>query len=309
MTYFQNPFSSEFRGSWVLGDRQYSLTFSCPANTGRSDSLVSAWKKPINSAYDLSGNDSDGNLKKILSIRLTADGGSVWSNIEIDTTDNTNASLDPVPTDSAMRPHQIVAILNANPSFSSYFSANLEKFDSFSNNERIVIKQKFSNTRMRFFVINKGAEEALGFNLMAGVAELPSYFKKYKIYGGDMSYPMDGTNAIVELSPSNSGGSSNIDNNIIDDAVDYRGVSFNLDSSSIKEDYELLEGRASGLYTFQKITVDESDRITQIIEYPAGASVGDLARKIIYSYSGSNTNPDSVLEIPYVVQSGDLLSP
>jgi hypothetical protein len=37
MTYFQNPFPSEFRGNWVLGDRQHSLTFVCSSNVASSD--------------------------------------------------------------------------------------------------------------------------------------------------------------------------------------------------------------------------------------------------------------------------------
>ena len=77
----------------------------------------------------------------------------------------------------------------------------------------------------------------------------------------------------------------------------------------MKEDWELLRGRASGLFTFQKMTVDSSDRITQIIEYPAGAVAGDFARKIQYVYSGSNTNPIQVTEIPHVLQDGDLVTP
>jgi hypothetical protein len=77
----------------------------------------------------------------------------------------------------------------------------------------------------------------------------------------------------------------------------------------MKEDWQLLRGRSSGLFTFQKLTVDGSDRITQIIEYPAGALAGDFARKINYTYNGSNTNPSKVTEIPYVLADGDLVTP
>jgi len=309
MSYFQNPFASEFRGSWVLGDRQYSLTFVCPQNTGRSEEIIAAWNQPNNGIYDLSGNDADGNLKSILKIRMSINGSyKEWVNIEIDLTDNSNAGLNPAPDASSIRPSQIISILNSNSSFSSYFAASLESFDQVLKN-KIIIKQKYPTSRMRYFVVNGGAEEVLGFNSRAGVAELPSYFRMHKVWGGDMSYPTDETNALVELSPSNSGGSSNVDNNVIDNAVDNKGNSLNLNSSSTKQDYELLEGRAPGLFTFQKITVDGSDRITEIIEYPAGAKVGDFARKIKYSYAGSNSNPSSVVEIPIVLQSGDLINP
>lgn len=302
MTYFQNPFSSEFRGNWVLGDRQHSLTFVCPANSGRSEELVSSWNEPTNGTYDLSGSDADSNSTNVLVFRFSIN--QIWTNLEVDITDNSNASLSPAPTDSAMKPHEIVSILNSDPSFSSYFVASLEKFDSTGERNRIIIKQKFPTSRMKYFVVNGRAEEVLGFNKRAGVAELPSYFERSKVWGGDMSFPTDGLNSLVLLDSNYS-----VDNDVIDNAVDYKGVNLNYDSSSIREDYELLEGRASGLFTFQKLTVDSNDRVTQIIEYPAGAKVGDLARKINYTFSGSKTNPDKVTEVPYLLQSSDLVTP
>jgi hypothetical protein len=306
MTFFQNPFASEFRGSWVLGDRQHSLTFTCPANTGRSDELVAAWNQPnLTNSYNLSGNDSEGSPKSILTFRITISGDfKIWTNLSIDITDNQFANLSPAPNSSSINPYEIVAILNANPTFASYFTASLEKFNSANPANKVVIKQKFPSTRMRYFVVNGGAEEVLGFNSRAGVSELPSYFKRYKVYGGNMDYPMDGTNSVVELDTEN-----NVDANVINDAVDFRGNLLGLDSGSAKEDWQLVEGRASGLFTFQKITVDGSDRITQIIEYPAGAVAGDFARKINYTYTSSNMNPDKVTEIPYVLAEGDLVTP
>jgi hypothetical protein len=309
MSYFQNPFPAEFRGNWILGDRQHSLTFICPPNSGRSEELITTWNKPNNGFYDLSGNDSDENSKSILKIRMSINGSyHEWVNLEIDVTENTNAGLNPAPVASAITPNQIVSILNSNSNFSSYFIASVDSFDQVLNN-KIVIKQKYPTCRMRYFVVNGGAEEVLGFNSRAGVAEMPSYFKRHKVWGGDMAYPTEGTNAIVELDPSNSGGSSNVDNNIIDNAVNNKGVSLRFSSESVRQDYELLEGRASGLFTFQKITVDGSDRITQIIEYPAGAKVGDFARKIMYSYTGSNSNPTTVMEVPIVLQNSDIINP
>lgn len=304
MTYFQNPFSSEFRGNWVLGDRQHSLTFVCPANSGRSEELVSSWNEPTNGTYDLSGSDADSNSTNVLVFRFSIN--QIWTNLEVNITDNSNASLSPAPTDSAMKPHEIVSILNSDSSFSSYFTASLEKFNATGERNRIVIKQKFPTSRMKYFVVNGRAEEVLGFNKQAGVAELPSYFKRYKVYGADMIYPMDGTNSLVELDPSNSGGSSVVDDNIIDLAVDNKGISLEYNSSSLKQDYEFLEGR-SGIFMFKKQTLDGSGRVTQIIEYPAGAVVGGFARKILYTYSGSNANPSTIKEIPYVLESADIL--
>lgn len=311
MAYFQNPFPTEFRGNWVLGDRQYSITFVCPPNTGRSETLVNAWKEPTGSpeTYDLSTNDADGNSTAILTLRFTTDGTfQNYTNISVDLTDNTNAALSPAPVASAITSYQIVAILNADPTFSTFFQAGLEKAQS-GFNSRIVIRQRLETSRMKFIVLNGGAETVLGFNVRAGVAELPAYFSRCAIWGGSTSASNDAINELVLLDPSNSGGSSAVDDDIIDNAVDARGQSLGLDSNSMKPDWQLIGGRASGLFVFQKITVDDSDRITQIIEYPAGAKAGDLGRKIQYTYTGTNKNPDQMTKIPYVITSGDLVTP
>ena len=305
MSFFQNPFPAEFRGFWSLSDRQFSLTFNCPGNSARSEEMVTCWNPPSNGYYDLSGNDSDDNPKNILNIRMTVNGSfKDWINLSINLTDNTNASLNPSPSNSSISSSQIVSILNSNPIFNSYFTSYLETFESGLSKERIIIKQKFPTSRMKFFILNGQAEETLGFNRRAGVAELPSYFERSKVWGGDISFPKDDLNCLVLLDPS-----SSVDANVINNAVDPKGVSLNYNSSYVKEDYELLEGRASGLFTFQKLTVDDSDRVTQIIEYPAGAKVGDLARKINYVFSGSNTNPYKVTEIPYLLRSEDFVTP
>lgn len=296
MSFFQNPFSSEFRGSWVLSDRQHSLTFPCPGNSGRSDEIVTCWIPPTNKIYDLSGNDSSGNPKNILNIRMTINGFKDWSNIYVSLTSDANSS--------EMIPDQIVSILNADPTFSSYFISYLGNFDSISLKERIIIKQKFSTSRMKFIILNGQAEEVLKFNYKAGVAELPSYFERSKVWGGDMSFPTDGINSLILLDSN-----SSVDQNVINNAVDAKGTRLNYNAGYVKEDYELLGGRASGLFTFQKLTVDASDRVTQIIEFPAGARVGDFARKINYTFSGSNTNPDKVTEIPYLLQNSDIVTP
>jgi hypothetical protein len=289
MTYFQNPFPSEFRGNWVLGDRQHSLTFVCPGNSGRSYEVIYSWNE--STTYNLSGNDSDNNPKNILLIKMHING--IWNNLQINLTDNSIASLTPAPNDEEMKSYEIISILNSNSSFSSYFNAYLEK-------NKIAIKQKFPTSRMKFFVINGQAEEVLKFNKRAGVAELPSYFKKYKIGEKESDY-------LVELNPSQSGGLSVVDDNVINNSVDNKGISLGLNSSLMKKDYEFLEGR-SGLFIFKKISLDENGRTTQVIEYSAGAVEGDFAKKINYTYSGSNTNPSSITEIPYVLQNDDLLS-
>jgi len=315
MAYFQNPFQSEFRGSWVLGDRQYSLTFVCPANTGRSHELVAAWGEPTIFSgnpvyYNLSGNDSDGDDRSILKIRMTIDPTSKnWVNLSINLTENTYAALDPSPSSSQIEPWQIVSILNANPNFSSYFTAALQTNPSSTANTKITIRQKYDASRMKFFILNGQAETVLKFNARAGVSQLPDYFAKCKIWGGDMTDTSDETYSLVLLEPSNSYGSLAVDNDVIDNATDPKGNSLGFDSNEFKADWELLAGRGSGLYTFKKQTVDGQDRISEIIEYGTGASVGELCRKTNYTYTGTNINPDQITQIPYILQSGDLVNP
>jgi hypothetical protein len=76
----------------------------------------------------------------------------------------------------------------------------------------------------------------------------------------------------------------------------------------VHADYQLLRGR-SGLFQFQNVTVDGSDRPTQIIEYSAGAKVGDLAMKTTYAYTSANTQPSKVCQVPYTLTAGDLVVP
>jgi len=132
----------------------------------------------------------------------------------------------------------------------------------------------------------------LKFNKYAGVAELPNYFQKHTIENRN-NYP-DSIGTLIKLDEGDE-----VDQTIIEDA------GFSL---TPKEDYELLKGR-SGLFMFQNITVDGSDRITQVIEYPAGAVAGDFARKIRYSYTSANINPNKVTETPYVLEDADLVVP
>jgi len=281
MSFFQNPFNFDFRGNWILGDRQQSLVFECPRNNGRSEELVMAFNA---APYDLSGNDSDGNPCDTLTIKFTIDMEyKTWAEATFDIGDSSTTTID-----------EIVNSLNADSNFANFFVASKEK-------NQLFIKQKLGTHRFRFFIVNGGAEEKLSFNAKAGVAELPTYFDRHTVGNSDF---LDCNQCLVALNP----GVSDIDADIIDGAVDSKNVSLGYDSGNVKEDWELLAGR-SGIFHFQKCTVDGSDRITQIIEYPAGAGVGSLARKINYVYSGGNLKPTTITEIPYTLQSGDLITP
>ena len=82
----------------------------------------------------------------------------------------------------------------------------------------------------------------------------------------------------------------------------------NIDIYSMLTDYEHLQGRCDG-FKFTKNTLDASLRIVTQVIYPAGATAGMLAKKISYTYTSTNTTPDSITEIPYVLTASDILSP
>jgi hypothetical protein len=280
MSFFQNPFNFDFRGNWILGDRQQALVFECKRNAGRTEDMVSAWNS---GPYDLSSVDSDGDSSRYLKIKFTIDMEyKVWNIIAAD-----------LGTDSATTVDGIISTLNADPNFATFFIA-------YKQNDKLFIKQKLAVHRFRFFIMNGTAEEKLGFNKRAGVAELPTYFARHEVENVDF---LDGNQCLIALDTSN-----NVDKAVIDNAVDEKGNSLNYDSSTIQEDWQLLKGR-SGIFHFQKCTIDGSDRITEIIEYPAGSVAGALARKINYEYTGGNTKPSNIWEVPYTLQSGDLITP
>jgi hypothetical protein len=290
MPFYLNPFSSDFTGAWVLSDRKYSIDFKVPRNSGRGDEYVVSYAGP--GPFDLNGNDRDGNSKDVLVVVFALNDPKNWTehSVTISATDL-----------SAVTATEVVSSLNTDPLFSDFFTASL-KDDQGNGVFRVVIRQKKPIQQFRFYIKPGRAEETLKFNKFVGVSEIPSFFARHTI-ANRFTYA-DSQNMLIELVP----GSSDVDADVITNAVDAYGVSKGYDSGTVQADWQLLRGRA-GLFNFQKITVDGSDRITQIIEYPAGAVAGDMARLIGYTYTGGNTKPDTITEIPYTLQTGDLVTP
>lgn len=288
MTFFQNPFAVEFRGNWVLGDRKLSLTFDCPQNTGRGPQIVQSYGLP---PFNLSGNDVDGNPTKDLNINFALDSNSFknWATISVDMTTATGTVT------TAVTIAKIVASLNANTKFAAYFTASQKE-------NWVLITQKLSETRFKFYILNGQGESVLLFNKFAGVEELPTYFSRHSI---DNRFNFDDANNIlVELDVAG----KDVDAAVVNNAVDIKGKNKGYDATSPKEDWELLRGR-SGIFISRKTTVDGSDRPEEVIEYSTGALAGDLAKKIIYTYTSDNETPDEVIEIPYTLTGSDLISP
>lgn len=131
------------------------------------------------------------------------------------------------------------------------------------------------------------------------------------INGTRVATTISGTTFSVPVNVSTGGDrgrySTTVEANVINNAVNNKGVSLGYSATSVKDDWTLLNGD-SGLFTFAKNTVDTNSRITQSIQYPAGAKVGDLAMKIKNTYTGSQTQPDVSVQIPYVLTAGDLVT-
>lgn len=313
MSFYQNPFFQEYKGNLVLGDRQCNKTFTCPLHSQRGHAeVISVF---ANSVYDLTVSDPDTTLLKYLTINFATDPNlRYFSSFTVDTSAAAAAATQANVID-------IVNGLNANTTFASYFTANLLRTNKsnnlpptnlnaqanalFGSDTYIKIISKLPPDRLKFYISNTGAETILRFNARAGVAELPTYFDRHTVANLTNSDFPDCIGLLIALDPS-----LNVDAAVIDKAVDAKGVSKGFDHNTVQADYELLRGD-SGLFMFQKITHDSAGNIAQIIEYPAGAKVGDFARKINYWRNGGalGSNPYQITEEPYTLQTADMLTP
>jgi hypothetical protein len=164
MSFFQNPLPQDFYAPWLLSDRQYNPDFKCPRNAGRGDEFVVSYGTPT---FNLSGNDSDGNSKAVLTISFALNDYRNWADLQVTISASSLA---------ATTPQEVVTSLLANAVFTDFFTVALDQ-----SNQSIQIRQKRPNTSMRFYIKNGRAESVLKFNKLAGVAEMPTYFTRHTI--------------------------------------------------------------------------------------------------------------------------------
>lgn len=274
MSYFQNPFDQEFRGTWVLGDRQYSLNFNIGGNVNSAITML-AWQT---GPYDCSTNNTltikyavDPTLKQFQTIAVNVAGAA------------------PATT----QPHEVAAALNANAVFASLWAASFRPMSRDVTKITVLLQAKRDRGAIRAYVANTGAEKALRFNRKAPIAELPTYFARHTTANA-LAYP-DSFGTLVQLDASDAYTQSII----TEQGFDY---------TTVQKDWQLLKGRA-GLFNFRKQVLDGSSRVSYAIDYPAGAAVGDLSKKTDYTYTGAATTPSAVMESPYLLTSGDLVTP
>jgi hypothetical protein len=290
MSFFQNPFLDDFEGNWVLGDRQHIPKFVLRGNAGRGKELVYAWKQ---GPYNLSGNDTDGAVKKFLNIVYCLHNFKNWGTLQVDLSTN-------VAVLASANAEEVVDSLNANTLFKERFLADVGSWTD-SSVRQIRIRQKKPVTEFQFYVGNGQAEEALGFNARAGIGEMPTYFAMHTI-ANRFAYP-GGEGKVIQLNPV-----LNVDAALINNAVDARGTSLGYSSATVQKDWELLRGRC-GLFTFQKgPSVGAVSTTETVITYPAGAKAGDLAMKRTTRKDAGGVIVNQCDE-PYTLTSGDLVTP
>lgn len=212
MSFFQNVFDFEFRGSLLSSDKQYQATYKIPPNTNRSESMISGNEGP----YNLSVNNN-------LNINFAFDPDlRNYSAITVDV-----AGSSP----SITKTQEIVDILNSNINFTNYFSA-------FNVSNKIGINLAKQRPNFRAYIGNSGAETALKFNKNAPVRELPSYFEKYSIENR-FTYTDLGASYLILLNPSDV-----VDQNLI--------LSAGLDPITPTPDWKLLSGTSDSFWFYKR---------------------------------------------------------
>lgn len=266
--FFQNVLDQEFRGTLLGSDRQYTMNFNLGANTNRTDLMV-AWNPE---PYDFS-------VYPIFTINYSLD----FNLPNFPFIDVNVVGINPNTTAA----HEVATRLNSDTLFAPLFEAGVQEM---SNKKHVYIRSKRPKSVMRIFVSNSSAERSLKFNKKAPVGELPSYFRKWSLQEAAVHPTLGGT--LLALDGSNP-----------DDAQVITAAGF--DPTNPKKDWQLLAGRTDA-FTFKKKAY-ASGVISSMIIYPAGAQVGDLAKKVVYDYTGSDLVGE--MEIPYILTSGDMISP
>jgi hypothetical protein len=275
MSYFQNVFDFEFRPSLIGSDRQYQTGWKLKGNTNRSDYMLSGNTEPFN----FTGNT-------VLRFSYAFD-PSYLNYTDLDVT-ITGASI------AAVTAQEVVNSLNSNSTFADLFVASVSpSLNTANSSGKIIIKGKRSRGQWRAYVVNYQAEGVLQFNKNAPIGQFPELFEKYAIENR-WSWPDVGADRIVLLNP----GANAIDSAYIT-AAGYNPL-------LPLGDWQLLAG-SSDAYWFTKSSYLAGVLSSEIV-YPAGAGVGFAAKKITYKYDGGG-NLTERCEIPYVLQSGDLMTP
>jgi len=337
MSFYQNPLDYEFEASLLLSDRQYNVSFKIKGALPNSSTLFQCWNP---GPYDVSSN-------KALTLNFSFDSGNTWTALTISDVGVTAASTssatagevvealnaDPtfqalftasVATDRNNLSYVVIKALRSREKFKSYVSntgaeivlrfnkkAGVGELPTYMDRHSIANKSLFpdslgmlikldpTTTRDQAIIDDAGYSYIVGATNGNATVTLPNT-SAFAV--GDSVEIYNGTTSLARTISSITANTSLTLNS------NWTGATGTAKIVVIHADYQILRGR-SGLFMFKKQTVDSSSRVTAIIEYPAGALVGDLAKKTTMSYTNSQTSPDKICEVPYTLTSNDFVTP
>ena len=335
MSYFQNLFNDYF-GYYTIGDSSgYKLSFKVPANKNHGEFLINFNNGP----YDFTSFGS------VLTFNFAFDPAfKNWSSFTVDV-----AGTDPAATTvyeiisilnndanfkewytATLYNNSQIGIRQKRPAiqFHTYISNSqaefVLKFNKYAGIADIPSYFNKDTIENRFETItSNGHLIRLGKTIVENTVANPTVLtvENHGLTNGDTIYivnsnstpSIDGSRTVTVIDndtfsiPVNvtvAGSSGEMLNE-----KDYQVVfDAGIDYSTMLKDYQHLHGRCEQI-RFTNNTFDGSTRIIKQIIYPAGSAAGMLGRKITYTYTGGNTVPTTIVEIPYVLTSSDIISP
>ena len=335
MSYFQNLFN-DYYGYYLVGDSStYKLTFKVPANRNHGEFFICYNNGP----YDLSSFGSDLRFNFAIDpafknwssfdVAVSGVNPSQTTVYEVVEALNSNSDFADWFVASVYNNNQVAVrqkrpvtqmhsyISNYEAEFALKFNKNAGIADIPSYFDKDTIENRFATSTSNNHLIRLGKTitgNSVANPTVVTVANHGLTTGNY-VYivnsnstpsiDGGYSVTVTGNNTFtIPVNVTKAGTSGEVINaqeaQVLSDA--------NINIYSMLTDYEHLQGRCDG-FKFTKNTLDASLRIVTQVIYPAGASAGMLAKKIAYTYTSTNTTPDTITEIPYVLTAADILSP
>lgn len=339
MSFFQNPIGEEFRGSWPI-DQQ--AIFFIKANLNNIGELVSGNVEPydfsvvtdftINIAYDplkVGYTAITVNVAGAVPAATTAVEVAAALNANPLFADNfeafaINATKGPTSYGS---PFRVLIRCRKTRQAARIYVSNCEAESQLKFNYKAEIKQ-FPTYFSQFTIDNRFDCQQNPCPSLLVELDPTVVCEAQLIVDAGLAYEVELTNASAIVSTTNTNPYTVGDTVVLFDGITAfsttitaitPGVSITVAAPwpgptgsgyviDILADWQLLADR-SNTHTFIKITLDGSNRISDIVEYFCGAKAGDMGRKIQYVYTGANTTPDQITTIPYTLTSADLITP
>lgn len=333
MSYFQNLFN-DYYGYYTAGDSSsFKLTFKVPANKNHGEFFINWNTGP----YDFSSFGSN------LTFNFAFDPSfKNWSSFTVDVAGADSSAttvyeiVDILNNDSNFKEWYTAGIYNNNQirirqkrpviQFHTYISNSEAEFAlKFNKNAGIAdvpsyfdkdtIDNRFASQiahghliRLGKTIVSNTASDSTAVTVINhGLSNGDNIYivnsNSIPSIDGSYNVTVTGTNEFVinaSVAVAGTSGEMLTENDyqvLVDAGIDY---------TKMLSDYEHLQGRCEA-FKFTKNTLDSSSRIVSQIVYAAGATAGMLGKKTTYTYLSSNTTPDSMSEIPYVLTSEDIV--